>query len=334
VNCAALAQIALIAVALGLGSACAAPAPPAKGSSPMPSLPPSPKLPRASWPRAVPEYVFSVRSHGGRPIGTDLDEFDWTLEVNSRLALLTLEYHRSDADIAGTPVGLFRKILPDDELKEFRKAVLAARLDRIDPSMTTHPGYTASLYRYTEADRAPIQVLLNNSNARVNAEIAPLATLLNGMLAGALQSPERAVRAFIEHKRDAGGEHLVVSVRNIGTEKVCLQDPLGVTARDPLHQAVIHRTVFVPPPPGDPGSDLDWHDVPLETPARAPQVPPAVVTLEPGEAWSHAVPLAREASRQYLAYFTLANGEGPATVRDAYCIRGRVDSNRVLIPPR
>lgn len=326
--------LALIVVALGFGSACAAPAPPDKGNPPMPTVPASSKIPRATWPRAVPDFTFSVRSHGGRPIGTGVDEFDWTLEVQSRPALLSLEYHRSDADIPGTPIGVFRRAMTDDELKEFRKVVLASKLDTLDASMTTHPGYTESVFRYTEADRPAVQVAVNESNSRANGEIAALHTAVTTLLAVALRNhPERAVRASLEHSTKAGSDELVISIRNIGIEKVCLQDPLSVVADGPLHQAGVQITEFVAPPRGEPASDLDWHEVPLTATTQHAN-PPPVVVLEPGEAWTHTLPMHRDPKRQYLAYFTLANASGPAVQKDAYCIRGRVDSNRVVIAPR
>lgn len=300
----------------------------------MSTVPASSKLPRAAWPRAIPEFTFSVRSHGGRPIGPGLEEFDWTLEVSSRSALASLEYHRSDADMPGTPIGIFRRALSDDELKSLRQKVLAARLDSIDATLQGHPGYTESAYRYAEANHPTLQVVINNSHHRALSEIADLAGAVNALMAALLaEGAERAVRAHLEHVATAPVEQLVISIQNVGIEPVCLQDPRSVVADGPLHQAQVQMTDFVMPPPGTPASNLQWRALAI-VPAPQAASPPPLVVLAPGETWTHAMALERDPTHQYLAYFTLANGAAPRTRHDAYCIRGRVDSNRVLIAPR
>ena len=106
-------------------------------------VPVSEKTETARWPRAgVPDYVFTVRSAGGQSLGNGVREYDWRMEVDSRKGLLSVESFRADGNQPGQPIGVFRQLLSDDELREIHRLAEGARLGVGRPPMTTHPGYT------------------------------------------------------------------------------------------------------------------------------------------------------------------------------------------------
>jgi hypothetical protein len=290
-------------------------------------IPVSSKISTAPWPRpGVPDYIFAVRSSGGQSLGIDLEEFDWRLEVDSHRGLVSVEYFRSDADIPGTPIGLFRYAIGDNQLSEFESLASGAKLGELHPAMKGHPGYTERLYTYVHAGRT-IRVTINNSDEETNAAIAPLRNRINAMLSTSFQHPERAVRLGLE-RRGAGFE---ASIENIGIEKVCFSDPKWIAAAGVLHRSVIETAEF-DYKPGDPPPMLNWQSVALDHASEHSGHEPLVV-LESHGVWKTGIPWKRPNGKRYLAFFTWANYQGQPAVDHVYRIRGRADSDRLVVEP-
>jgi hypothetical protein len=318
----------LAAAALGLAAYGWSQTPDGKDRNGMIKIPVSSKMFAAQWPRpGVDEYTFSVRSFGGQMLGVDLREFDWTLEVDSRHALVSVELFRSDADIPGTPIGLFRYSIDDAALRDFEALAIAAKLDEVHPAMKGHPGYTERLYTFTRGSRK-IQLSINNSDEQTNASIAPFRTKINTMLSASFKHPERAVKLGL--KRQATG--FEVSVENVGIEKVCFTDPRWLASTGVLHRSAVLVTEFPESKPGDAPPMFNWQPVPLEPMAHYPEKE-QLVTLESHGVWTATVPWTRPAAKRHLAYFTWANFQGQPTVDQVYRIRGRADSPRLVIEP-
>jgi hypothetical protein len=297
------------------------------------SIPASPKVSTAAWPRpGVPDYAFAVHSYGGRPLGVGVSEYDWTLQVEARSALVSLEYFRSDADIPGTPIGLFRGRIDDQVLRDFHTVVTTSKLFGPLASMARHTGYTQSTYTLLEPAQEPRQQTINNSDEVNQAVIAPVLAKTRAMLSESFSHPERAVLLGLERTRVAEGEAFVVSIRNIGVEPICITDPRWIVAAGPFERSVVMVTEFAGQKPGEPVR-LEWKDHPLKslTPRPAQEV---LITLEPGATWqAHSVVWKRAPGKQYLAQFTWARYAGEPLVNGVYRIRGRAESPRILIEP-
>jgi hypothetical protein len=290
-------------------------------------IPVSSKIPTTPWPRSgVQEYTFSVRSSGGQPLGTDLKEFDWSLQVDSRRALVSVESFRSDADIADQPIGVFRFPIDDQQLREFQNLVTSSKLGELRPAMQGHPGYTERLYTFERPGQS-IQQVINNSDEQTNVTIAPLRNKINSLLGTSFSHPERAVRLGI--KQQPGG--FEVTITNVGLEKVCFGDPRWLVAAGQLHRAVVMVTEFPNYNPGDLPA-LNWEPISLEAMRPYPQNEP-LVELESQGVWRATVAWKHPAGKRYLAYFTWANYQGEPIVKQVYRIRGRADSPRLTIEP-
>jgi hypothetical protein len=283
---------------------------------------------RAEWPRdGVPEYLFSVRSAGGQTLGNGIYEYDWTLEVDSRLGLVSVETFRSDGDVAGVPVGVFRREMRDDELKEFWEDVQAVGLDRLRPAMRAHPGYTGSEYVVRQPGAGGMRVVVNDGDREVNAMISRLRHRVVELLAELYAFPERSVRLEFALEN----EGFVVTITNHGMEKVCFTDPRWIVANGRMGRAVVRMTELPLERPGGPAPSLRWEEWGLEPMGRRPAEEP-LVTMAPGATLRLRAPVVgRDRRKRYVAYFSWANYGGEAMVNGTYRIRGRAESNRVIL---
>ncbi len=297
------------------------------------SIPVSAKVPTAAWPRpGVPDYAFVVHSFGGRPLGVGVRENDWTLQIEARSSLVSLEYFRSDADIPGTPIGLFRTHVDDQALRDFYAVVTTSKLFGTLASMAGHPGFTQSTYTLIEPSKDPREQTINNSDEQNQAVIAPILAKTRAMLSESFAHPERAVRLGLERTHLPEGEAFRVSIQNIGVDAICFTDPRWIVDAGPLDRSVVMVTEFAGQRPGEPVR-LDWTAYPLAPLAPRP-AKEALVTLEPGATWqAKSVVWNRMPGKQYLAQFTWAGYTGDPLVNDVYRIRGRADSPRLLIEP-
>ncbi len=294
-------------------------------------IPVSSRIHTASWPRpGVPQYVFTVRSYGGAGVGVDLREYDWTLQVDSRRALRSLEYFRSDADIPGTPIGVFRQRVEDGSLCEFDRILAAANLGGMHPVLKRHAGNTQRLYTLAREGHAPVHLTVNDQDFETNATLTPLHARINSWLSESLQHPEHAVKLGIAESRLSEVDVLEVSITNIGLERVCFTDPRWIASAGPLHRAAV---MIAPLPELRPGESplLDWREILLEPLNPQPKDEP-LIWLESGGVWETIVSCKR-ADQLQVAYFTWANFAGAPTVSDVYRIRGRADSPRLVIEP-
>ncbi len=296
-------------------------------------IPVSPKVSTLTWPRPdVPDFAFVVHSYGGPQLGVGVSENDWTLQFESRSALVSLEYFRSDADIPGTPIGLFRTRVDDQALREFHAVVKTSKLFGGLPSMAGHPGFTQSVYTLIEPSKDPSQEIINNSDELNHAEIAPVLEKTRAILSESFAHPERAVLLQLEHTHLPEGEGFVVSMKNIGVDTMCFTDPRWIIATNPFHLSVVMVAEY----PGErPGGSvrLDWKNLPLAPlPARPAQE--VLVTLAPGATWqAKSMAWKRTPGKEYLAQFRWASYAGDPLVNGVYRIRGRADSPRMVIEP-
>lgn len=290
-------------------------------------IPFSSTIPTPPWPRpGVEDFTFAVRSFGGELLGDDLKEFDWTLQIDSRRQRVSVQLFRSDADIPGQPIGLFRLSIDDQQLIEFANLVAASKLGDLHPAMQGHPGYTERLYTFVRPGQS-IQKVINNSDEQTNNTIAPLRNMVNKLLGASFNHPERAIQLGIALQTDG----FEVTITNIGREEVCFTDPRWLVASSPLHRAVVMVTDFPNYKPGE-SPALNWVPIPLQ-PITPSQEHEPLVTLPSHEVWKTTVPWKKPADKRYLAYFTWANYQGAPTVKQVYRIRGRADSPRLTIEP-
>jgi hypothetical protein len=325
-------KLVILQMTLAMATASAAVAA-AQGTQDMIKIEPSSRNSGAPWPRPnVPEYTFSVRSYGGRSLGVDIHEFDWTLQVDSRRGLVAVESFRSDADIPGQPIGLFRFAMPDGELRDWYRLIEESKLMDLKPAMQKHPGYTQRQYTVMQPARDPVQVVINNSDEQTNARLAPLRNKINSTLSASFKHPERAVQLGLKHARSGEADAFEVTITNIGTETVSFTDPRWIVPAGPLQQAGIMISEFPETPPGEPPA-LSWNGIPLQALKSRP-AKEALVTLQPGAVWqASSVGWKRTPGKRYLAYFTWANYAGSPLVAEIYRIRGRADSPRLVIEP-
>jgi hypothetical protein len=297
------------------------------------AVPVSPKVSTAAWPRpGVPDFAFVVHSSGGRALGTGLRENDWTLQIESRSSLVSLEYFRSDADIPGTPIGLFRTPVDDQALRDFYAVVTTSKLFGPLASMAGHPGATQSVYTLVEPSKDVREQTINNSDELNQLVIAPVLAKTRAMLSESFSHPERAVRLGLERTKLPDGEAFLVSIRNIGVDAICFTDPRWIMGTGPLDRSVVMITEFAGQKPGEPVR-LDWKDYPLAPLAPRP-AKEALVTLAPGATWQAPSQVwRRKPGKQYLAQFTWAAFGGDPLVNGVYRVRGRADSPRLLIEP-
>ncbi len=286
-------------------------------------LPPRWELP--PWPRAGgADFFFSVRSAGGATSGNGVHEFDWTMEVDGRRGMVTLESFRSDSDAPGEPIGVFRQALPDGELREFLELARGANLGGPAPAMTEHPGYTSSQYLLDDGGRKST-VVVNNSDRVRGETLSGLRRRMVALFVSVLRYPERSVRLDLALARAGGGEFFALTVANHGTEKVCFGDPRSLGDGGRMSRGVVRMAEYG----GSGPLVLNWRHLPLTPPG--PRDAP-LVTLAPGAIWKAMAPLpGRTAGTGYLAEFSWANYGGPAFEGDSYRLRGRMASPRLMI---
>lgn len=296
---------------------------------PMIKIPASPKQIAASWPRQnVPDYSFAVRSHGGPRLGVDLDAYDWTLQIDSRRALVSLELFRSEGDTPGQAIGLFRRNINDQQLGELRQLIQTSRLFEPHPAMKRHPGDSQRNYALSEPPKPPQNQLINNSDEENNVALAPLPQTIDRILFETLPHPERAASVALKRNARPAGDVFEVTVTNLGIEKIGFTDPRGIEASGELHRAVLMISEFPEQIPGE-SEPLDWKVVALEA-LPAPSSKEPWVTLDPGAVWTgKTVPWNGAPGKRYLAYFSWANYVGEPLVNGVYRIRGRTDSPRM-----
>lgn len=300
---------------------------------PLIQVKPSASFPKATWPReGVPDFVFVAHSHGGARAGVGVEEFDWKLEVDARAAAVVVESFRSDGDMPGHPLGLFRFSADDSLLRTVHQLAKQANLRQIAPAMKTHPAYTETRYYLQTADAATEDITINNGDHESMAGLATLNAQVTRLLAKAFEHPERAIRLSLEHRANPGRTAWEVKITNIGVEPVVIGDPRAIKSAGPLHQAVVMMTEFPATRPSDPPPLLNWREVPLEPLPSRPASEP-LVTLKPGEVFQVGAPWDRPAKVRYLAYALLSNYQGDSSVGGVYRIRGRTQSNRVTLEP-
>jgi hypothetical protein len=273
--------------------------------------------------------LFTVRSHGGAKLGVNLSAFDWTLQVDARRALVSLELFRSEGDTPAQPIGLFRRTIDDQQLGELRQLLQKSQLFEPHPPMKRHPGYTQRQYALFEPpDQPPRTQIINNSDEENNLALAPLPRTIDRMLFECLPHPERAASVAIKRTSRPAGDVFEVTVTNLGIEKIGFTNPRAIVESDVLHRAVLQIAEFPEQVPGE-SEPLDWKSVPLEPLPERPAKEPWV-TLEPGAVWSGStVPWSGAPGKRYLAYFSWANYVGEPMVDGVYRIRGRTDSARM-----
>ena len=308
-----------------------APAYSSVGVRAMIAIPVSPKVSTPAWPRpGVPDYAFVVHSHGPE-IGVGVGYDDSTLQVESRNALVSLEYFGSDADVPGTPIGLFRARIDDQALRDFYAVVTTSKLFGTLASMARHPGFTQSEYTLVEPAKESHQTI-NDSDELNHVVIAPVLDKTQAMFSESFAHPERAVLLGLERAHLPDGDVFVVSIKNVGVDTICFADPHWIPATEIHDRSVVMITEYAGEKPGEPPR-LDWKDHPLAPLAPRP-AQEALVTLTPGATWqAKSAVWKRTPGKQYLAQFTWASYAGDPLVNGVYRIRGRADSPRLLIKP-
>jgi hypothetical protein len=296
-----------------------------------PPFQPNAIFPPMPWPReGVPEFNFNVRSYGGPLLGTDIREFDWSLEVDARSAMITAETFRSDGDYPGHPLGVFRFRAPDEELAAFHKLIVDAKLGQLELKQKTHPGQTQS--KYTIWDQGTItQKIVNNADRDATATFRPLINEINKRLGQALTQPQAALKLVLTRVKDPAGERFEVAYTNIGTEKISIVDPRSIAATN-YRYAVVRVSPFKEPPKGEPPY-FSWTDLPLLPLDPKPKDEPFLI-IEPGQAatartavWKPGVP-----GLKHMAYAAWSDFPGQPSYEGTYRVRGRTQSERIEIP--
>jgi hypothetical protein len=295
------------------------------------AIPVSPRVSTSAWPRpGVPDYAFVVHSHGPE-IGVGVGYDDSTLQVESRNALVSLEYFGSDFDVPGTPIGIFRTRIDDQALRDFYAVVTTSKLFGTLASMARHPGFTQSEYTLIEPAKESRQTI-NDSDEMNHVVIAPVLRKTRAMLSESFAHPERAVLLGLERASRPEGDVFVVSMKNTGADTICFTDPRWILANGTHARSVVMITEYAGEKPGEPPR-LDWKDHPL-APLVSRPAQEVLVTLAPGATWqAKSAVWKRTPGKQYLAQFTWASYVGDPLVNGVYRIRGRADSPRLVIEP-
>jgi hypothetical protein len=241
--------------------------------------------------------------------------------------LVSVETFRSDDDECGQPLGVFRRLMRDEELRGFWEVVMRARLGDARRPLREHPAYTQRIYRLQQPGKPAVELVINNAERESNEEILELRHAVMYLLSDCLEHPERSVKVDFA----AAGDGFLITITNHGLEKVCFTDPRWIVAEGRMRQAVVRMTELPVPKPGAPPAWLAWMDSGLE-PMERRTVEEPLVTMAPGATLRLRAPLVgRDRRKRYVAYFSWANYGGEAMVNGAYRIRGKADSNRLVM---
>lgn len=236
------------------------------------------------WPRAgAPEFTFEYKSQGGPFFGIDIAERDWTLTIDSRRAECVVDRHRSDAETPGEPIGLFRFELTDDELIALQKLVENSKLPALKPASKGNPGSSLqTIDWWSPSGRNTVR--FDSTDRVLSGQIWPLMEKVFELLSRALQHPQAAIRVETSLTQSPAGPRLSLRLLNVGTARLCLNDPrIGLDA--PQRMALVRVALKPVQKPGFTPTRPQWVDLNLTREKYNPKDPaPALTFLDPGSA--------------------------------------------------
>jgi len=299
-----------------------------------PIMPSTEKAASSSTSRAAVQqpFVLEYSAEGLRPLGAGLRKISSKLVVRSERREAILEKHRSPSDKAGEPIGTFRA--------ELVEGLLAGLLDSATKTIVPEwprgrgggPGSTVITLKFEQGDRKITRVF-NTGDMEVLTAVGGLLAELDA-LSGQLNSlPLCAIKASVSFKGGAA-PHFVLTLTNIGKERICFADPRYLGGGDPDYWAGAQVAELPEEKPGVTSPPLKWKRLPLETPAGSAPADPVV--LKPGKsflaktvAWQNG-----NARVRFLALGVYSDYTGPAEIDGVYRVRGATFSEGLQVPSK
>jgi hypothetical protein len=276
-------------------------------------------------PGAVAGYKMEYSAYSGRELGVGVHEREWKLKLDSSEGTVQLEKHRSDADQAGEPVGLFQSQLPAETFVRLRQLAAQVRLAELPPP--SGGGLGVALFTIKiEQGTARLEKPFTGRDMAAMQRLRPLLDELNRIYSAMNNSPVAAVRAVVVFKpREYRFEWELV---NIGRESVCVGDPRFILKTDPKQGAYVRVAEFPEERPGFTSPPLVWEQVRL---APAVQVSGFPLTLKAGEKLALSTvgwPGARAGVR-YIAQAVWLDYSGMREGPGCYRVRGAAFSESI-----
>ena len=272
---------------------------------------------------------YTVRAMPGMG---ELQRIDTTLRIDSAKRTAWLEKHRSQSDRAGEPIGTFGGELSEKLIGDILAAVRKAKLDDLPPRSGRGPGSTIITLKFQRGGEKTEAVFSTGDMEILDAleglldELNQLAELLNDRAICAM-------KASVEF-RQRPQPHFVLTLRNIGTERICFGDPRLLTAGsavDVNHWAGVRVAVLPEEKPHVTSPPLQWVRLPLAGP-RAGSAGETIV-LKPGKTFS-ADTVAWPAWQKgvtYLAQGVWTDYTGPGEVQGVFRVRGATFSEGLTL---
>lgn len=285
-----------------------------------------------SSPAAGAPFVLEYSAEAQKALGTGLRKISSKLIVRSGRREALLEKHRSQSDQAGEPIGTFQAELSERVLASILDKANRTIVPELPPAMGGGPGSTAITLKFEQGERKVTRIFNTGDIATLSAVKELLSEL--DQLGGQLnRHPKCALQASVAYN---GGStpHFVLTLTNIGTERICFADPRFLPPGDPDCWAGAQVAEFPEEEPGVTAPPLKWTRLPLEVPAEA--APSEPVVLRPGKSfsantvtWQH-----RKAGARFLALGVYSDYTGPAVIEGVYRIRGATFSEGLEFRPK
>ena len=258
-------------------------------------------------------------------LGVDSREISSRLVIRSDSRQAFLEKHRSESDSAGEAIGTFQSEVSDKVLTNILAKANRTIVPALPPARGGGPGSTVITLRFEEGERK-IMRTFTTGDMNILSVVEELLSAL-AQLSGQLEAhPLCALQTAIEYK-DSPQPHFVLTLRNIGRQRICFADPRLLPPGDPDCWAGAQVAELPEEKPGITSPPLQWTRLSLETPA--PSALAANVVLGPGESLSAKTVIWKNwrPKTRYLALGIYSDYTGPAEINGIYRIRGATFSN-------
>jgi hypothetical protein len=270
-------------------------------------------------------YKLEYSSYGGPEMSAGVHQREWSLKLDSADGSALLEKRRSDADMPGEPVGIFRAQLPPEKFWALFQLAQRVRLPELTPR--GGGGLGSSVLTLTlEQGSTRVEKAFSSGDIAALDQLDPLIEELNRILGAMNNSPVAAIRAMVAYAPRE--RRFDFTVANIGTEAVCIGDPRFIAPGDPMQFAAVRVAEFPEERPGYTAPPLQWVQIPLAKPVQASGVPIVIRAGEkftaPTAVWTAARPGVR-----YIAQAVLSDYSGPRETPGCYRIRGAAFSESV-----
>lgn len=282
-----------------------------------------------SSPAAGEPFVLEYSVESGRPLGTGVRKISSRLIIQSERRMAFLEKHRSQSDRAGEPIGTFRDELPESLLARVLDRAIKTVVPEPPSARGGGPGSTVITLRFEQGARK-VERIFNTGDMAILAVMADLLTELDQIGDQLSSHPVCALKASVEYK-SGPTPGFVLTLTNIGKERICFADPRYLPSDDPDCWAGANVAQLPEEKPGVTSPPLKWTRVPLERPIErsAGAAADSIVVLKPGESFSaHTITWQdKRPGTRYLAIGVYSDYTGPSEIDKIYRVRGATFSD-------